>query len=147
MYMICKHIFGNILKRVWTLSCSQLYVLYTHLHVHAGYNTDTMNNRRNKTSLTYLPLTLLQGFEKGYSRHVRGSWRPNITEIFWPQSYGRQRCVFLVLQGCSTGRPGPTLLGDGFLYCILIASSLDPNSSGLKWPLRPDVAFLKTSRL
>ena len=28
---------------------------------------------------------------------VRGRWRPNITEIFWPQSYGRQRCVFLVL--------------------------------------------------
>ena len=34
---------------------------------------------------------------------VRESWRPNITEIFWPQSYGRQRCVFLVLLGCSTG--------------------------------------------
>ena len=25
----------------------------------------------------------------------------------------------------------PTLMGDGFLYCILSASSLDPNSSGL----------------
>ena len=61
---------------------------------------------------------------------VRGSWRSNITEIFWPQSYGRQRCVFLVLQGCSTEGPGPTLLGNGFLYCILSASSLDPNSSG-----------------
>ena len=48
---------------------------------------------------------------------------------------------------CSTGSPGPTLLGDGFLYCILSASSLDPNSSGTKWPLRPDVAFLTTSRL
>ena len=24
---------------------------------------------------------------------VRGSWRPNITEIFWSQSYGRQRCL------------------------------------------------------
>ena len=34
---------------------------------------------------------------------MRGSWRPNITEIFWPQIYGRQRCVFLVLHGCSTG--------------------------------------------
>ena len=34
---------------------------------------------------------------------MRGSWRPNITEIFWPQSYGRQRCVFLVLHGCLTG--------------------------------------------
>ena len=37
------------------------------------------------------------------SLRVRESWRPNITEIFWPRSYGRQRCVFLVLHGCSTG--------------------------------------------
>ena len=78
---------------------------------------------------------------------MRGSWRRNITEIFWLQSYGRQRCVFLVLQGCSTRGPGPTLLGHGFLYCILSASSLDPNSSEPKWPLRPDVAFLTTSSL
>ena len=32
---------------------------------------------------------------------------------------------------CSTGALGSTLLGAGFLYCILSASSLDPNSSGL----------------
>ena len=54
------------------------------------------------------------------SLRVRGSWRLNITEIFWPQSYGRQRCVFLVLHGCSTGAlaflntsrssPPPTIL-------------------------------------
>ena len=56
---------------------------------------------------------------------MTGSWRPNITEIFWPQTYGRQRCVFLILLML-----GSTLLGDGFLYCILSASSLDPNSSG-----------------
>ena len=31
----------------------------------------------------------------------------------------------------STGGPGPTLLGNGFPYCILSASSLGPNSSGL----------------
>ena len=53
------------------------------------------------------------------SLRVRGSWRPNITEIFWPQSYGRQRCVFLVLQGCSTGAMESTLLGAGFPYNIL----------------------------
>ena len=66
--------------------------------------------------------------------HVRGSWRPNLTEIFWHQSYGRQRCVFLVLQGCSTEGPGPTVLGDGFIYCILSAFSPDPNSSGPQAP-------------
>ena len=31
---------------------------------------------------------------------------------------------------CSTGALGSTQLGAGFLYCILSASSLDPNSSG-----------------
>ena len=48
--------------------------------------------------------------------HVRGSWRPNTTEIFWPQSYGRQRCVFLVLQGYSTWALESTMLGAGFPY-------------------------------
>ena len=52
------------------------------------------------------------------SLRVRGSCRPNITEIFWPQSYGRQCCVFLVLHGCSTGALESTLLGAGFPYYI-----------------------------
>ena len=35
---------------------------------------------------------------------------------------------------CSTGALGSTLQGAGFLYCILSASSLDPNSSGPQAP-------------
>ena len=102
---------------------------------------------RNTSLEKYIPLTLLQGFERVVQGlRVRGSWRPNITEIFWPQSYGRQRCVFLVLQGCSTGGPGPILLGNGFLYCISSASSLDPKlHRGSRGPHRPGVAFLATS--
>ena len=43
---------------------------------------------------------------------------------------------------CSTGGPGPTLLGDGFLYCTLSASSLVPKlHRGSRGPLRPGVAF------
>ena len=42
---------------------------------------------------------------------------------------------------------GSTLLGAGFLYCILSAYSLDLNSSGPKWPFRPNVAFITTSSL
>ena len=45
-----------------------------------------------------------------------------------PHSYGRQRCVFLVLQ--MLNRRPSSLLDDGFLYCILSATSLDPNSIG-----------------
>ena len=54
-------------------------------------------------------------------------------QYFDPHSYGRHVVSFL-FSGYSTGGPGPTLLGDGFLYCILSASSLDPNSS---WPPAP----------
>ena len=55
------------------------------------------------------------------SLRVRGSCRPNITEIFWPRSYGRQRFVFLVLHGCSTWAlaflTAPRLLRRQ-LYCL-----------------------------
>ena len=57
------------------------------------------NKRRRKTSLTiFLPLTLFVRFEKvvwGFT--VRGSWRSNITAIFWPPLLWPSRCVFLVL--------------------------------------------------
>ena len=67
------------------------------LYSHMPYHNDTIINRRNdkdrrsnkrrrKTSLTkYIPLTLLQGFERVVQDlRVRGSWRSNITAIFWP---------------------------------------------------------------
>ena len=62
---------------------------------------------------------------------VRGSWRSNITAIFWPPNLWPST---LCLSRSSDAQPEPwgsTLLGAGFLYCILSASSLDPNSSGL----------------
>ena len=76
-----------------------------------------------KTSLTkYLPLTLFVSFERVVqSLRVRGSWKPNITEIFWPRSYGRQRCVFLVLHGGSSGALKFTLLRAGYPYNISLS--------------------------
>ena len=53
------------------------------------------------------------------SLRVRGIWRPTITEIFWPQSSGRQRCVFLVLHGCSIG----ALESAGCWFSLLLASN------------------------
>ena len=61
------------------------------------------------------------------SLRVRGSWGPNITEIFWPRSYGRQHCVFFVLHGCSTGHWSK-------LFCVLAfptTSRLLPSSTVL----------------
>ena len=67
---------------------------------------------------------------------MRGSWRPNITAIFWPPLLWP---VTLCLSRSPDAQPeaqGLTLLGDGFLYCILSAISLDPISSGPQGPFR-----------
>ena len=57
-----------------------------------------------------------------------------------PHSYGCQRYVFLILQGCSTGGPGAH--SAGFLYCILSPTGLVPKLHRGSWgPLRLDVAF------
>ena len=119
------------------------------IHIYTGYTpTQWTTDAGRLIYKKYIPLTLLQGLDRfAQGLRVRGSWRPKITEIFWPQTYGRQHCVFLVLQGCSTGGSGPTLLGDGFLYCILSASSLDLNSSGPKGPFGLMWLSPTTSRL
>ena len=120
---------------------------YTYIY---WIHTDAMINRHRKTSLEkYLPLTLLQGFEKGYSRFAceRELEIEHNCNILTPKLMAVSVVSFSFSRGYSTRGPGPTLLNDIFLYCILSASSLDPNSSGPKWPLRPDVAFLTTSHL
>ena len=69
------------------------------------------------------------------------------TVTFWPKTYGRQRCVFLVLQGCSTGglRVHSARCWLSLLHLISIFSG--PQLMRAKRPLRPDVAFPTTSRL
>ena len=65
---------------------------------------------------------------------VRGSWRPNrncniLTPNLWPST--------LCLSRSPDTQPEAlwsTLLDAGFLYCILSASSLDPDSSGPQAP-------------
>ena len=120
-------VFGMIFN--WNHILGKLRMLYGHLLLHAeiyiyiGWiHTDAIiikthddkvartNDARRKEdagrllyNIFYLT-SLFVSFERVVpSLRVRESWRPNITEIFWPQSYGRQRCVFLVLHGCSTG--------------------------------------------
>ena len=95
----------------------------------------------------YLPLTLLQGFEKGYSkfaceRELEIEHNCNImTPLLWPS-----RCVFLVLLMFNR-RPRGSL-------CWVLASFTasyqqllwTPTHQGPK-PLRPSVAFPTTSLL
>ena len=80
------------------------------------------------------------------SLHVRGSWRPN-------RNSNILTLILMAITLCLSCSPDvqpevqrPTLLGDGFLYCILSASSLVPKlHRGSRGPLRPGVAFLTTS--
>ena len=84
-----------------------------------------------------MPLTLFVRFERVVQGLlVSGCWRPNRTEIFWPPLLWPS---MLCLSRSLDAQPealGSTLLGAGFLYCILSASSLDPNSSRPKGPFR-----------
>ena len=110
------------------------YSLYTHIHVHAASQRHNNKDRRTQKhagrllyKIFYLT-SLFVSFERVVpSLRVRESWRPNITEIFWPQCYSRQRCVFLVLHGCSTGPWSK-------LFCVLAfptTSRLPPSSTVL----------------
>ena len=66
---------------------------------------------------------------------VRGSWRPNINcNILTPKLMAVNVVSFSFSRAAQPRGPGPTLLGAVFLYCILSASSLDPNSSGPQAP-------------
>ena len=65
-----------------------------------------------------------------------------------PHSYGRQRCVFLVLHGCSTGGPGAQLSAGWWLSLLHLITNWSPKlHRGSRGPLRPGVAFPTTSRL
>ena len=108
------------------------------MHVHAEiyiYILDTYrrnyNDARRKTSLEkYVPLTLLQGFEKVIQcLRVRGR-----TEIFWPPLLWPSTLCLSRSPDAQPEALGSTLLGAGFLCCILSVSSLDPKSSGPQGP-------------
>ena len=71
---------------------------------------------------------------------VRGSWRPNRTAIYWPPLLWPSAL-------CLSRSPEPEaqglsfLLSAGFLYHILSATSLDPNSSGPQEPPPPGFLY------
>ena len=66
---------------------------------------------------------------------MRGSWRPNITATFWPLLlWPSALCLSCSPDFQPEAQRPISLLDDGFLYSILSASSLDPNSSGPQVP-------------
>ena len=117
------------LRLLYTHIINMLIYAYTYIcwihtdAINKDAVTKTQEGRRRKTSLQkYIPLTLLQVFERVVQGlHVRGSWRLNIncnilTPLLWPP-----RCVFLVLLMLGStplGLPRAPLVGCGFPYHI-----------------------------
>ena len=79
----------------------------------------------------YLSLYLL-GFEKGYSRFAceRELETEQNCNIMTPTLMAVSVVSFSLSRAAQPEAQGPNLLGGGFLYCILSATSLDPKSSG-----------------
>ena len=72
----------------------------------------------------------------------------NITATFWPLLLWPSTLCLSRSPDPQPEAQRPTLLGEGFLYCILSASSPIPKlHRGSRGPLRPGVAFSTTSRL
>ena len=78
---------------------------------------------------------------KGYSRFAceRELETEHNCNILTPHSYGQQRCVFLVLQGCSTGGPEahPLLAFSTTSYQQLLWTSTLPTSNSIGGPEGP----------
>ena len=112
------------------------------LYCHLQHRNDTII----KTHADFFNNIYLSLYCKGSKRvtqglRVRGSWRSNITRIFWPHCYGSQRCVFLVLHGCSTRGPAGCLLSLLHLISNFSGPQLirAPNPFGLVWLSLPQL--------
>ena len=127
-------------------------LIYTCIYMLNNSQQHNDKDGRRKTSFTkYLPLTLFVRFEKvTQGLRVRGSWRPNRTEIFWPPLLWPSMLCRSRSPDAQPEALGSTLLGAGFLYCILSACSLDPNSIrapeepfGRMWLSLPHLVYLR----
>ena len=103
---------------------------YTYIYIYWIHTDAMINTQEDFFRKIYTSHFICKGTEGLLKGCVwEGAGDRTETVIFWPHCYDRQRCVFFVLLML-----GSTLLGAGFLYCILSASSLDPNSLGPQAP-------------
>ena len=98
-------------------------------------HTDAINNRRTQKDFFIKIFTLFVRVQKG----CMGFYCERELEIEQKLQYfdPKLMAVDVVSFSFSDAQPealGLTLLGAGFLYCILSATSLDPNSSGPQAP-------------
>ena len=106
-----------------------ILVLYSHMQ----YHNDTIIKTQEDFFIKMYTSLFIVTFEKSYSRFA--SERELVTEhnynILTPTLMAVSVVSFSFSRAAQPEAQGPSsLLNDGFLYCILSATSLDSNSSG-----------------
>ena len=106
-------------------------MLYSHMQIHAEHNdTMIMMTRQWRWATQFLEKYTSHFIWKVCVWKGVGDW----TELQYidPHSYGHQHCVFLVLQGCSTGGPWDQLSAGWWLSLPhLVSNSSDLQLSDL----------------
>ena len=128
-----------LLKYVVNRTFRTFVMLYCHLLIHAEiyiYILDTYRrNDKDSGRLLYKIFTshFIARVRKGLLRVCawEGAGDRTETAICWPLSFWPSTLCLSRSPDAQPEVQRRTLLGDGFLYCILSASSLDPNSPGL----------------
>ena len=105
------------------------YDKYAYIHIYMQNTYWRNNNDETRQSFRKIYLSLYWKGSKGLLKVLLWEVVGGQTELqhIDPHSYGHQRCVFLILQGCSTGGPGAHSTG-----CWLSLPHLVTNGSGLQ---------------
>ena len=140
---------GNGVSPFPTLRCSSYpgngVLLYCHLLHH---NDTIIKTQEDFFRKIYTSQFICKGSKRLFKVCVwEGVGDRTELQYFDSHSYGRQRCVFLVLQGCTTGDPEAHSARLWLSLLHLISNFPGPQLIRGPRHLRPDVAFLTTSRL
>ena len=149
----------RILKHNWNtyvLSCNKMCSLMCNvllLYCHLQHHNDTIIKMQEDFFINICTSHFIVRVRKGLLKVCvwEGVGDRIETAIFWPHCYGRQRCVFLVILMLNRRPRGPLCWVTVFFYCILSASSLDPqlirapSPFGLVWLSLPQLVYNSVS--
>ena len=126
-------------------------VICIYIYIHMQHHNETINKQTSEDFFRKICTShFIVRVRKGYLRFYgeRELETEHNCNILTPTLMAVSVVSFLFSWDAQPEAQGPSsLLDDGFLYCILSATSLDPNSIGGPEPLRPGVTFPTTSRL
>ena len=108
-----------------------------HIYIYTQHHNDTINKDAGRLLYKYMYTShFIVRVRKGLFKVCvwEGVGDRTETSIFWPPLLWPSTLCFSRSPDAQPEALGSTLLGAGFLYCMLSASSLDLNSSGPQAP-------------